>query len=230
MKKKLIPILFAYIPAGFVMTSIVLVIILRWIPVPFTPLMVKRALRTMGDKAISVQYNWTPLNNVSEVMIEAVIAAEDGRFYSHNGFDFKELRRMQEKHLFDGSPVRGCSTISQQTAKNCFTWCTNTWFRKGLEAYFTVLIERLWGKQRILEVYLNVAEMGPGIYGTQAAARRYFNIDASELSLADASSLVCCLPNPLHRNPNWVNQYMPGRRAQIANLTSTRVYLIDYKK
>ena len=113
--------------------------------------------------------------------------------------------------------MRGCSTISQQTAKNCFTWCSHTWIRKCVEAYYTVLIEKIWGKERILEVYLNIAEMGPGIYGAEAAARRYFHIHASDLTKADASSLACCLPNPLHRDPNWVNRFMPKRREQVVH-------------
>jgi len=149
-------------------------------------------------------------------MIYAVITAEDQRFFQHNGFDYKELSQMKQEHFFDGSPIRGCSTISQQTAKNCFTWCSKTWLRKGIEAYFTVLIEKIWGKERILEVYLNVAEMGPGIYGAEAAARHYFNISASDIKRADAASLACCLPNPLHRDPDWAKCHMAKRLAQIA--------------
>ena len=177
--------------------------------------MLKRSIHSIGDPVLKVKYKWTPIENISDEMIYSVIAAEDQKFFFHNGFDFEEISKMKEDHLFDGSPVRGCSTISQQTAKNCFTWCTNTWLRKGIEAYYTVLIEKIWGKQRILEVYLNVAEMGPGIYGAEAAARRYYHIHASDLTKADASSLACCLPNPLHRNPDWANKYMAKRREQI---------------
>lgn len=216
MPKKTLSILLAYIPAGFVVASVLLVILFRFMPIGFTPLMIKRALLSHQK----VDYQWVRLEDVSPETVAAVIAAEDSRFLRHNGFDFEELSKMHQQHLFDGSPIRGCSTISQQTAKNCFTWCTNTWFRKAIEAYYTVLIEFLWGKDRILEVYLNVAEMGPGIYGAEAAAQHYFHVAASELTLADASSLACCLPNPLHRTPDWANRNMATRRAQIASSAS----------
>lgn len=216
MKKRLASIFLVYIPAGTVLYSILLVLLLKWIPVSCTPLMLKRSIHHFSGKDIPVKYNWTPIEDISDEMIYAVIAAEDQRFFLHDGFDYQEIRRMGREHLSDGSPLRGCSTISQQTAKNCFTWCTRTWLRKGIEAYFTVLIEKIWGKERILEVYLNVAEMGPGIYGAEAAARRYYHIHASDLTMADASSLVCCLPNPLYRAPAWVNRYMAARRSQIA--------------
>ncbi len=216
MPKKTLSILLAYIPAGFVVASVLLVILFRFMPIGFTPLMIKRALLSNQK----VDYQWVRLEDVSPETVAAVIAAEDSRFLRHNGFDFEELSKMHQQHLFNGSPIRGCSTISQQTAKNCFTWCTNTWLRKAIEAYYTVLIEFLWGKDRILEVYLNVAEMGPGIYGVAAAAQHYFHVAASELTLADASSLACCLPNPLHRTPDWANRNMATRRAQIASSAS----------
>ena len=216
MPKKTLSILLAYIPAGFVVASVLLVILFRFVPIGLTPLMIKRALLSNQK----IDYQWVRLEDISPETVAAVIAAEDSRFLRHNGFDFEELSRMHQQHLFDGSPIRGCSTISQQTAKNCFTLCTNTWFRKAIEAYYTVLIEFLWGKDRILEVYLNVAEMGPGIYGAEAAAQHYFHVAASELTLADASSLACCLPNPLHRTPDWANRNMATRRAQIASSAS----------
>ena len=217
MGKRILTILLAYIPAGAVLASVLLVILLKWVPVTTTPLMLKRTIHSVEENGATVKYKWTRIEDISDEMINAVIAAEDQRFFQHNGFDYKELAQMKEEHLFDGSPIRGCSTISQQTAKNCFTWCSKTWLRKGIEGYFTVLIERIWGKERILEVYLNVAEMGPGIYGAEAAARHFFHIHASDLTMADASSLVCCLPNPLHRDPNWANQHMSSRRTQIAS-------------
>lgn len=212
MRKKLVSLFVVYIPAGAVLYSILLVLLLKWIPITGTPLMLKRSLHN----EVTVKYKWTPIEDISDEMIFAAIAAEDQRFFQHDGFDYQEIRRMKQMHYFDGSPVRGCSTISQQTAKNCFTWCTKTWFRKAIETYFTVLIEKIWGKERILEVYLNVAEMGPGIYGAEAAARRFYHIHASDLTMADASSLACCLPNPLHRDPTWANRFMAARRAQVA--------------
>ena len=216
MRNRILTILLAYIPAGFVVASVLLVTLLKWVPVTNTPLMLLRGIQNVGNKGITVKYKWTPLNEISDEMIKAAIASEDQKFLFHNGFDFEEIAKMKEEHMFDGSPIRGCSTISQQTAKNCFTFCSHTWIRKGIEAYYTVLIEKIWGKRRIMEVYLNVAEMGPGIYGAEAAARRYYHIHASDLTMADATSLACCLPNPLHRNPDWVNRYLEARRGQIA--------------
>lgn len=216
MGKKILTILLVYIPAGAVLASVLLVILLKWVPVTTTPLMFKRPIQSFGENGVTVKYKWTPIEDISDEMIYAVIAAEDQRFFQHNGFDYKELSQMKQEHYFDGSPIRGCSTISQQTAKNCFTWCSRTWLRKGIEAYFTVLIEKIWGKERILEVYLNVAEMGPGIYGAEAAARHYFHIPASNLTKADAASLVCCLPDPLHRDPDWAKHHMAKRLARIA--------------
>lgn len=215
MKKRIVTILLAYIPAGAALASILLVILFKWVPVYYTPLMLKRSIQSVGNPAVKIKYKWAPIEDISDEMIYSVIAAEDQKFFLHKGFDFEELTKMKTEHLFNGRPIRGCSTISQQTAKNCFTWCTNTWLRKGIEAYYTVLIEKIWGKQRILEVYLNVAEMGPGLYGAEAAARRYYHIHASDLTKADASSLACCLPNPLHRDPDWANKYMSKRREQI---------------
>lgn len=216
MLRRILTIAFVYVPAAFVAGSILLVLIFKWAPVPVTPLMIKRGITHAGDEGVRLKYKWTRLEDISRSMRTAVIVAEDARFYKHDGFDFEELAQMRRDVMFDGSPVRGCSTISQQTAKNCFTWCTRSWVRKAVEAYYTVLIERIWGKERILEVYLNVAEMGPGIFGAEAAARRYFHIHARDLTGADASSLACCLPNPCHRNPDWVNRYLPGRRAKVA--------------
>lgn len=215
MPKRIISILLVYVPAGAVLASVILVIVFKWVPILYTPLMMKRSIHSIGNPTINVRYKWTPIEDISDDMIYAVIAAEDQKFYFHKGFDFEEMKRMKDEHMFDGSPIRGCSTLSQQTAKNCFTWCTHTWSRKLVEAYYTVLIEKIWGKERILEVYLNIAEMGPGIYGAEAAARRFYHIHASDLTKADASSIACCLPNPLHRDPDWVNRYMSKRRAQI---------------
>lgn len=218
--RRFVPILFAYIPAGFVVFSLLLVTILKWIPVSYTPLMLAREIHNIGNNTTKAKHQWVSLDEISEDMIKAVVSAEDQKFFWHNGFDFDEISRMGRQHMFDGSPVRGCSTISQQTAKNCFTFCSHTWLRKGFEAYYTVLIEKIWGKRRILEVYLNVAEMGPSVFGAEAAAKRYYHISASELTMADAASLACCLPNPNHRDPDWANRYMARRRAEIAKRAS----------
>ena len=216
MCRRILAVLLVYIPMGFVMTSIVLVTILKWVPVTMTPLMVKRYIENIGQPHRSFQRVWVPLEDVSSNMVLAVIAAEDQKFRYHHGFDFEELRKMKQEHISNGSPIRGCSTISQQTAKNCFTFCSNTWLRKGIEAYYTVLIEWIWGKERIMEVYLNVAEFGGSLYGVEAAAMHYYSIHARDLTPADVSSLVCCLPDPLHRDPDWVNCYLASRRTDIA--------------
>lgn len=216
MLRRILIILLAYIPAGFVIASLALVTVLKWAPVACTPLMLKRNIHNIGVNAAPNKHQWVPLDEISDNMIKAVVAAEDNKFFLHKGFDFEELKRMKQEHLSDGSPMRGCSTISQQTAKNCFTFCGRNWIRKIFEVYYTVLIEKIWGKRRILEVYLNVAEMGPGLYGVEATANSYFHIHASDLAMADASSLACCLPSPLHRDPSWVCKHMHNRRAAIA--------------
>lgn len=216
MFKRILTILLVYVPAGFVVTSVLLVTLLKWVPVTITPLMVRRSIESIGKPHHPFQRKWVPLESISDNMIRAVIAAEDQKFLCHDGFDFEELGRMKQEHISDGSPLRGCSTISQQTAKNCFTFCTGSWLRKGVEAYYTVLIEWIWGKDRIMEVYLNVAEFGRQIYGIEAAAQHYYSIRAEDLTLADATSLACCLPNPLHRDPDWVNSHLASRRSEIA--------------
>ena len=216
MFKRILTILLVYVPAGFVVTSVLLVTLLKWVPVTITPLMVRRSIESIGKPHHPFQRKWVPLESISDNMIRAVIAAEDQKFLCHDGFDFEELGRMKQEHISDGSPLRGCSTISQQTAKNCFTFCTSSWLRKGVESYYTVLIEWIWGKDRIMEVYLNVAEFGRQIYGIEAAAQHYYSIRAEDLTLADATSLACCLPNPLHRDPDWVNRHLASRRSEIA--------------
>lgn len=220
MKRTILSWCLVYVPAFLLVASVLMVLTTKWGPISRTPLMIAQRIVHLEDKSMSVKYEWIPLDKISDAMIRTVIVAEDSRFFDHIGFDFQEMRQMKKQHLYDGSPIRGCSTISQQTAKNCFTLGSKTWLRKGVEAWFTVLIERIWGKRRILEVYLNVAEMGPGIYGAEATAQRYFHIPASELTIADASSIACCLPNPRHRYPDWANRNMAGRRAQIAEVAS----------
>ena len=216
MYKRILTILLAYIPAGFVVASVLLVTLLKWVPVKVTPLMIRRTIENPWCKQNRPTQDWIKLWKVSPAMIDATIAAEDTRFFQHNGFDYYEIRKVTASHHSDWKKLRGCSSISQQTAKNCFTWCTRTWLRKGIETYYTVLIERIWGKERILEVYLNVAEMGTGVYGVEAASHRYFNIPASELTMADASSLACCLPNPRYWSPDWINRHHSARRDEIA--------------
>ncbi len=197
---------------------LLLVLLLKWVPVPATPLMLKRSLSRLSDKDFRTNRIWVSLDNISPDMVMAVIASEDNLFDEHNGFDIEEIKKMRESHIKKHTAIRGCSTISQQTAKNCFTWCSSTWVRKGFEAGWTVLIEKIWGKRRIMEVYLNVVELGDGIYGVEAASRHYFGVSASRLTASQAASLAYCLPAPLKRNPAGGTAYLKKRRAEIMSL------------
>ena len=187
------------------LASVIWVVIYRFVPVPFTWPMARDAVQGKH-----IERDWVPLSAVASAVPRAVIGAEDARFCAHNGFDFEAMEdaaARNAKAAARGSSKRyGGSTISQQTAKNAFLWPGRSYLRKGLEAYFTVLIELIWGKPRIMEVYLNIAEMGPGIYGVEAAAQHYFNNSAAELSPAEAARLAAILPQPIKRDAG-----KPGR-------------------
>lgn len=185
---------------------------LRFVNPPITSLMV---LRHFGDGQ-PIEKVWRDYDEISPHLLLAILAAEDQRFYEHRGFDVKEIRNALEARS-NGGGMRGASTLSQQTAKNVFLWPTRSWWRKGVEAYFTVLIEAMWPKRRILEVYVNVAEMGPGIYGVERAAQEYFDTSASELSPQQAALLASILPSPLTRDPHSPTAYMKQRQAWILN-------------
>ena len=197
-----------------VIASLLAVTVLKWVPVKYTPLMLKRSLQGKGRP----QQEWVPLDKISPNLIQAVIAAEDNRFAEHHGFDRKELEKMWADHKEKGKKLRGCSTISQQTAKNVFTLGTHTWARKAAEAWWTFLIERIWGKRRIMEVYLNVAETGPGLYGMEAAAKHYYGRKASEIDRKQACAIAACLPAPLERAPDRNSGYVGKRQRQIYSL------------
>lgn len=203
----------------FFLGSILSVVVLRFIPIEVTPLMVIRAVAPKGtDKQKEVErhwkHHWVSYDEISQWMPRAVVATEDGRFYEHNGFDFKEIENAIEERK-EGKRQRGASTISQQTAKNVFLWPGQSWVRKGLEAYFTVLIELIWSKERIMEVYLNSIEMGAGIYGVQAAAEYYFDTSAADLTKNQAALIALCLPNPLKFDPANPSAYMLKRKRTI---------------
>ncbi|MDE1467070.1 monofunctional biosynthetic peptidoglycan transglycosylase [Aurantiacibacter sp. D1-12] len=174
----------------FVLFSVVLVLILRFVPVTYTATML------MDER--SVTRDWEPLSRIDRNMVSAVIAAEDGKFCEHDGFDMEAIEEALEERAAGGRQ-RGASTISQQTAKNVFLWQGGGWFRKGFEAYFTFLIEKLWTKRRIMEVYLNVAETGLGTYGVESGAQRYFGHSAARLSADEASRIAAVLPSPKTR-------------------------------
>ena len=192
--------------AVFVVFSLCWVMLYKYVPVRWTPLMLKRSIENVGKKDYRTQRVWVKIDGISPVMVRAVMVAEDGRFMEHNGIDFQQLRSVFRDHWQKGKPLRGCSTISQQVAKNCFTFCGSTLWRKAFEVYYTVLIELFWSKERIMEVYLNIAETGRGIYGVEAAAVNSFGRHASQLTKHQAVSIACVLPNPLRRNPVTVSQ------------------------
>lgn len=196
--------------------SVLTVLVFRWVPVPVTSLMVIRNVNPPEgmEAGQGWKHEWVPLEQMSKWMPKAVVSSEDQRFYMHHGFDFDEIQKAM-KEAQEGGRSRGASTISQQTAKNMFLWPAHSWVRKGLEAYFTVLIEVLWPKERILEVYLNSIEMGPGIYGVQAAAQHYFGKDAKDLSKSQCALIAAALPAPLDRNPAHPSRYMQKRKRRI---------------
>ncbi len=193
-------------------SSVLAVVALRWIPVWVTPLMVIRSVE--NPECRGWHHEWVPLSEMSPWMPKAVVASEDGRFYDHHGFDFKEINNALEERA-KGKRERGASTITQQTAKNVFLWPGHSWVRKGLEAYFTVLIEIFWSKERILEVYLNSIEMGPGIYGAQAAAEQLFGTSAARLTKRQCALIAVSLPNPLKRDASHPTGYMRRRASKI---------------
>ena len=186
------------------------VAVYRFVPPPITWLMVQRTFEGRG-----FQRDWVPLDDISPRLVRAIIAGEDARFCEHQGFDVEAIQRALRSNERGRGPLRGGSTISQQTAKNVFLWPQRTWLRKGLEAYFTVLIEAGWGKRRIMEVYLNSIEWGPGVYGAEAAARRNFGVSAKDLSVAQASRLAAIVPKPLSWRAAAPGPYVKRRSSSI---------------
>ncbi len=222
--KKILKILLIKIPVAFVLLSLALVLLFKFLPVLVTPYMVIDAIEHRGDPEYRLRHKWVRLERISPQLRMAVVAGEDQRFTEHNGFDVKEVRKMWKDHREKGKRIRGCSTISQQTAKNVFTFCTNTALRKGLEAWWTFLIEKIWGKERILEVYLNVAEMGYGTFGAEATARKYFEKPASGLSRSEAALIAACLPNPVAYRVDKPSDYVLKRRNSISSAIGKLAY------
>ena len=200
----------------FNIISLFLVLLFKFVPVPFTPLMAIRAIeQKMEGKEMRSSHNWVPMEEISTNLQKAVIASEDGNFLTHSGFDFKAIEKAYESNQ-KGKKVKGGSTISQQTAKNVFLWQGRSYLRKGLEAYFTVLIELFWSKERIMEVYLNSIEMGDGVYGAQAASKHWYHKDAKNLSKIEAAGIAAILPNPRKFNPVNSSNYINRRKAKIS--------------
>ena len=205
--------LLVWIIVFFFGSTIAAVVVYKWMPVYITPLMITRSIENDDE----MQHKWVPIEEISENMALAVISSEDNLFMSHSGFDFDQIQKAIEEAEKTGRQ-RGASTISQQTAKNVFLWNGRSWVRKGLEAYFTVLIELIWGKERIMEVYLNSIEMGPGIYGAEAVAQAHFGKSASKLTRREAALIADTLPNPLKYSSKNPSKYMRKRQRQITRL------------
>lgn len=228
MIKKIVRYIGIAILAG-ILLSIVSVVILRFVPVFITPLMIIRSVEQVIDgKPIKMKKTWEPINKISHNMVQAVVASEDNLFMEHFGFDEKAIEKAMQ-HNAKGKRIRGGSTISQQTAKNVFLFPDRTYVRKALEAYFTLLIEIVWTKERIMEVYLNVIETGDGIYGVEAAAQTYFHCHASELTRPQAVLIAVSLPNPRKFNPAHPSPYLLKRQAKILGLMK-KIEQVDFSK
>jgi monofunctional biosynthetic peptidoglycan transglycosylase len=193
-----------------VVWPVAITVIYRFVPPPVTILMLLRAAQGRG-----LDYQWRGLGDISPDMVQAAIASEDSGFCRHHGFDFTAMQKAMAHNEKRPGKIRGGSTISQQTAKNVFLWPDRTYIRKGLEAYFTVLTEAVWGKRRIMEVYLNVVEMGPGIYGAEAASQAYFGHSAKTLNRTEADHLIAILPSPLKWKAVHSGAYVQRRSARI---------------
>ncbi len=191
-----------------ILLSIIWVIIYKFVSVPYTPLMAIRSINS--NSSYETKHEWKPIVEISKNLQLAVICSEDQNFQSHRGFDLEALKEAYEENK-EGKRTRGASTISQQTAKNVFLWQGRTWLRKGLEVWFTFLIETLWTKERILEVYLNSIEMGNGIFGAEAAANYWFNSSAKNLSRTQAATIAAILPNPRKYKANPSSQFINSR-------------------
>ena len=206
-----------WIVVVFFASTILSVVVLRWVPVWFTPLMfIRLAQQSADDKPLALHHKWVSLDEMSPSLPVAVIASEDARFLEHHGFDYKAIEQAAIRNMKHPEKNRhGASTISQQTAKNVFLWPGRSWVRKGLEVYFTTLIELMWSKQRIMEVYLNSIEMGYGIYGASAVAEHHFGTTADKLTRSQCALIAASLPNPRRFNSANPSPYMLKRQRRI---------------
>ena len=196
-------------------STILSVFAYKWLPVYVTPLMVIRCVQQVrSGETIRLRHHWVPMEEMSIYMPVAVMASEDQRFLEHRGFDLVEIENAIREQV-SGRRKRGGSTISQQTAKNVFLWPGRTWVRKGLEAYFTTLIELMWSKERIMEVYLNSIEMGDGIYGAEAVAQWHFSLPCSQLAKGQCALIAATLPNPRKYSSAAPSPYMVKRKNKI---------------
>lgn len=200
------------IAAWFIGLSFFFVVLFRFVPVPVTPLMIIRCGEQLYDgKEMILKHDWVSIGQISKNLPLAVVCSEDQNFMNHSGFDIAAIERSVEAAKRGSKRVKGASTISQQTAKNIFLWPGRSWIRKGFEVYFTVLIEFVWSKERIMEVYLNSIEMGNGIYGAEAAANHYWKTTAKNLSRTQAAAIAAVLPNPRRYSANPPGPYVQER-------------------
>lgn len=209
------------------MVTVLWVLCYRFINPPITLLMIQRNFeRSADDKPFRMEKKWVDFDDISDNMKRAAVSAEDQLFLKHIGFDLKAIEKAFATNQ-KGKKVKGGSTISQQTAKNVFLWPGRSWIRKGFEAYFTLLIEMLWSKERILEVYLNVIEMGDGIYGAEAAAQAYFGKSCSKLTKSQSAIIAACFPNPRRWTPRRPTPYIKHRQFLIL-LNMRRLGPLDF--
>ncbi|MCW5892275.1 MAG: monofunctional biosynthetic peptidoglycan transglycosylase [bacterium] len=203
---------------AFVGLSLLAVMVVRVVPPLLTPLMVIRGVDSLlAGEPVGVAKDWVPLREIAPALPRAVIAAEDARFFTHHGVDWRAVEEAREYNRRNaGRRQRGASTITMQCARNVFLWQGRTWVRKGLELWFTALLELCWPKRRILEVYLNVAEWGRGVYGAEAAAQHWFGVPAARLSAQQAALLAAMLPSPLRWDPARPTRYLAARARRIA--------------
>lgn len=199
----------------FFAITFIWVLLLRFVNPPITYLMIQRGFERQAEgKEWKIEKSWLDIEDLSNNLKRAALAGEDASFLNHWGFDFKAMGKAFEKNQ-KGKKIRGGSTISQQTAKNVFLWPGRSYIRKAFEAYFTILIELLWGKERILEVYLNVIEMGDGIYGAEAATQKYFGKSAHSMTKSQAALIIAVLPNPLRWNPSRPTRFVYYKQGLI---------------
>lgn len=201
---------------GFFILTIAWVYLYKHVPVPFTVTMIVNSVQNAdGERSIIWSKKWKPLSEISPNLIKAVIASEDQNFQKHSGFDVEAIKKAFEHNKKSTDKIKGGSTISQQTAKNAFLWQNRSWFRKAMEAYFTSLIEWIWTKERIIEVYLNIAETGNGIYGVEAATQKYFKKSAQDVNASEAALIAAILPSPKKYSATQPGRYVRKRQGWI---------------
>lgn len=215
---------------GLIILSVLTTLMFRWVAVPLTPLMLIRCWEQKSDgKDMTLKHDWVAMEEISPKLQLAVVCSEDQNYLKHYGFDWGAIEKAMKANE-EGKKLRGGSTISQQTAKNVFLWQGRSYVRKGLEAYFTLLIETFWSKERIMEVYLNSIEMGPGVYGAEAAARYWFKKPAKNLTKDECAAIASILPNPLKYSANPPSTYIAKRKAWIKQQMSFWGNQLDYDK